>query len=95
MRLKPQIKDFIKQNLKQLAPESRIYLYGSRCRDEARGGDIDILLLTPGKISQQSLRKFRRDFYKRFGWQKIDITNFSFEEEHPFKQYVLEESLEL
>ncbi len=95
MRLKPQIENFIRQNLKQLAPEAKIYLYGSRRHDGTKGGDIDILLLTPERVPQQSLREFRREFYKRFGWQKIDIINFSFEEEHPFKKYVLEESVEL
>ncbi len=39
--------------------------------------------------------KFKVDFYKRFGWQKIDLVNFTFKEENPFKKSVLENAIQL
>jgi len=46
MRLNPEIRTFIKEIASKLFPENEIYLFGSRPNDQAKGGDIDILILT-------------------------------------------------
>ena len=91
MRLKNDISAFIKSNLKRIDPASRVYLFGSRLDDHAKGGDIDILWLTEERISQQKIGDFKVLFYKNFGWQKIDIVNFTFKEEALFKDKEREE----
>ena len=89
MRLRPEIKAFIKESAKKLFPEAEIYLFGSRVNDNALGGDIDLLILSEKKIEQKLIRSFRINFYKRFGWQKIDVVNFTKAEKTTFKQLIL------
>ncbi|OGV84972.1 MAG: hypothetical protein A3J88_08370, partial [Melioribacter sp. RIFOXYB12_FULL_38_5] len=79
MRLKKEIIEFLKQKKNELFPENtKIYLFGSRTKDSLKGGDIDILILSEKKLPNNLIRKLRTSFYKKFGWQKIDIVNFSF-----------------
>ncbi len=95
MRLRKDIASFIKTELKNIDPYSEVYLFGSRAEDEAKGGDIDILWLTNKKIARDKIRKFRVSFYKKFGWQKIDIVNFTFSEEDVFKKVAMQNAVEL
>ena len=69
--------------------EVEIYLFGSRVRDNQRGGDIDILILSNERLSRRILREVKINFYERFGCQKIDLVNFTFEEEDSFKELAL------
>ena len=89
MRLKPEIKDFIKETSSKLFPGAEIYLFGSRLDDQGRGGDIDILILSDQKIDNKRLREFRIKFYKIFGWQKIDLVNLTKEDNSTFKKMIL------
>lgn len=89
MRLKPEIIKFIKDSLHQLFPGVEIYLFGSRVDNNASGGDIDILLLSKNKLEKRKLRLFRLEFYKKFAWQKIDLVNFTKNENTTFKQIIL------
>ncbi len=96
MRLKKEIIDFLKQkNIELFSKDTKIYLFGSRTKDSLKGGDIDILILSETKLPNKLIRNFRTSFYKKFGWQKIDIVNFSFAEEHPFKTVIMDDCIEL
>ena len=92
MRLKKEIKTFIKEAADKQFPGSKIYLFGSRLNDEALGGDIDILILSKEKIDNKKLRAFRLDFYKECGWQKIDLVNFTTNDDTTFKRLILTEA---
>lgn len=47
MRLLPEQIEYITNTIQTLTnPHTRIYLYGSRLNDQARGGDIDLLIET-------------------------------------------------
>jgi len=92
MRLKPEIIQFIREQARQLFPGVRIYLFGSRLSDRTKGGDIDICLLSEERIDKKQLRIFRREFYKRFGWQKIDLVNFTHTDQSAFKQLIMSEA---
>lgn len=89
MRLKSEIKIFIKDLASRLFPDSDIYLFGSRVDDNKKGGDIDILLISDRKIDRKKIREFKIIFYKEFGWQKIDLVNFTRNEESNFKRLIL------
>jgi predicted nucleotidyltransferase len=89
MRLKPEIKQFIKETAIKLFPNSEMYLFGSRINNHTLGGDIDILVLSDEKIDRKLLRQFRIEIYKRFGWQKIDLVNFTKNDNSTFKQLIL------
>lgn len=95
MRLTPDQHQYIKDQLTTLAPGSEVYLFGSRTDDQARGGDIDILWITPTKIPLRVLRQFRVGFFKRFGWQKVDLVNFETTSTDHFKQIALENAIPL
>ena len=95
MRLPQSQASFLKQCLLTLEPTSEIYLFGSRALTSERGGDIDILWLTSTKVPQSRLRALRVAFFQEFGWQKLDIVNFCFSEEAPFKQIALQQAVRL
>ncbi|MFC0877816.1 nucleotidyltransferase family protein [Saccharicrinis sp. FJH2] len=95
MRLKPEILTYIRETSQSLFPGSDIYLFGSRVNDEAKGGDIDLLILSEQKIEKKHLRQFRVEFYKRFGWQKIDLVNFLKTEDSTFKNIILPKAIPL
>lgn len=95
MRLSAQKIQYIKTQLRILAPESQVYVFGSRADDSARGGDIDILWLTKELMPKRKIRIFKIGFYKRFGWQKIDVVNFTFNQKDVFKDIALNQAVEL
>ncbi len=92
MRLKPEIRTYIRESAALLFPDTEVYLFGSRLRNNERGGDIDLLLLSEDKIDNKKLRGFRVNFYKKFGWQKIDLVNFTKAEDSTFKKLILTEA---
>jgi len=95
MRLPTEIANYIKSGLSTISGEARVYLFGSRTDDNLKGGDIDILLLTSEKVSAKKIRAFKSGFYSKFGWQKIDIINFTFNQDHTFKDIAQKNAIEL
>lgn len=93
MRFKPEIKTFIKDTALELFPNAKVYLFGSRLDKKSRGGDIDILIISKEKIEYKKLRRFRVGFYKKFGWQKVDLVNFTHDDNATFKQLVLQNAI--
>lgn len=55
----------------------RIYLFGSRVNDSARGGDIDLLLVVDHNDDRELLRRKRLDLnvnlIKQLGERRIDL----------------------
>ena len=95
MRLDNQIIAFFKQKIVDSIPGAKIYLFGSRTSDEERGGDIDLMILTNALIDKKTIRSIRVEFLKQFGWQKIDLVNFTFEDNSAFKQLIQINAIEL
>jgi len=92
MRLKQIEIDLLKKTIKQLSPDAKVYLFGSRTDDGKRGGDIDLLIVSK-KITRKDIRKLRVEFFKRFGEQKIDIIldNGSFKD--PFHKLIFKNAV--
>ncbi len=67
MRLKQDQVDFFKNAFGRISPEAKVYLFGSRADDNARGGDIDILVLTDKKISLSNKQHVYFEYYKQCG----------------------------
>ena len=95
MRLSPSTVSFIKTSVLSLAPGSELLLFGSRANDAAKGGDIDLLLLTEKKLPLMLISKLRRLILSQIGEQKIDIVNFPKSSDHPFKSHVLKPAVKL
>ncbi len=62
---------------KYLKSPAELRLFGSRADDNARGGDIDLLLVLPGKQHYQQLAFYKSDILAEIktliGDQKIDL----------------------
>lgn len=73
MRLTSQEADAIREEVHRFDSEAEIYLYGSRADDRARGGDIDLLIISDSLTFQDTLR-LRMGILDRIGWQQLDLT---------------------
>jgi predicted nucleotidyltransferase len=56
----------------RLDPKGEVYLYGSRVDDLARGGDIDLLLVSD-TLAFRDLLRLRTAVLDRIGWQQLDL----------------------
>lgn len=95
MRLSQEEILLLKNSILQIDPRAKIYLFGSRISDEKKGGDIDILILTSEKLSFDHISSVRWHFFEKFGEQKIDLLNFTFDENSAFKSMILQEAKQL
>lgn len=95
MRLPPGYAEFWKREVTSLRPNAEVYLFGSRVDDSRRGGDVDILVLSEPKFSQEETARLRRRFWERFGFQKLDLVCFSPGETSAFKELVLLDAVRL
>ena len=95
MRLDNKIRIFLKQAFAEKIPGVKLYLFGSRTNDDALGGDIDVLILTDNPVDKKVFRTIRVEFYKLFGWQKVDLVNFTYNETSVFKELIQKTAIEL
>jgi predicted nucleotidyltransferase len=75
MRLSKQEIEVIKSVMHRFVKDAEIYLFGSRTRDDARGGDIDILLLSDKRIDLHTIIQMKIALQDVLGEQKIDIVS--------------------
>ena len=74
-------------------PQARIFLFGSRTRDDRRGGDVDILCLS--RVTDRAVRRrMRVGLLKALGDQKIDLV-LAPDAGSPFVRLVLPEAIAL
>jgi len=93
MRISKEIQNFFKQSVKSIDATANVYLFGSRTDDNKKGGDIDILILSNEKIDLDKILLLKINFYKQFGEQKLDIINFTYNENNSFKDYILDSAI--
>jgi predicted nucleotidyltransferase len=93
MRITKEQQEYFKNAIKNKSDE--IYLFGSRVDDNAKGGDIDVFILSKQKYSLDDLRDIKLNFKKIFGWQKLDLLNWSFDEENTFKNLIIDDAIKL
>ena len=73
MRLTPQQQNAIVSAVSAVDAAAEVYLFGSRVDDAARGGDIDLLVVS-ALVDARARRTIRRRILDAIGEQKIDIT---------------------
>jgi predicted nucleotidyltransferase len=93
MRISQEMVNFFKNEVSSIDSNAKVYLFGSRTDDNKKGGDIDILILSDKKIDFDKIMKLRIKFYEKFGEQKLDIVNFTFDEKDPFKDLIMDEAI--
>ncbi|MDD4914337.1 MAG: nucleotidyltransferase domain-containing protein [Methylococcales bacterium] len=78
MRLTKQQTDIIVQTVARLAGTgAAVHLFGSRLNDEARGGDIDLLIESDTKLSLLERAKIKMELESQLGLP-VDIISKAF-----------------
>jgi predicted nucleotidyltransferase len=95
VRLKESHRKAIKDTCSRLFPAASIYLFGSRNRTDESGGDIDLLIVSPEKLSLNQIMKFKIELFKQIGEQKIDIVNFTESDDNSFYQLIKIDAVKL
>ncbi len=72
MRLETEQVQAIREEIRQADPEAEIYLYGSRADDSAKGGDIDLLVVSD-TLGFRDVLQLRTRILDRIGWQQLDL----------------------
>ena len=72
MRLSTKEQKIICEAVHELDPDASIYLFGSRVDDLAKGGDIDLLVISD-RLKFNDLLKLRRMILDQIGWQQLDL----------------------
>ena len=74
-------------------PDAVVYLFGSRADDAAKGGDIDLLVLS-GKIGLMDKLDILAELHGQLGEQKIDFVVYP-DLSRPFAQLAASEGVRL
>lgn len=91
MRLSPEEIAVIKETVWSFDREAKVYLFGSRVRDQERGGDIDLLIFSD-RLTWDEASQIRNRLWEQVGEQQIDII-LARDESHPFTRIALRESV--
>jgi len=62
----------IREKSERLDPQAEVYLYDSRMDDAARGGDVDLLVISE-RLGFREVLRLRRRILDRVGWQQLDL----------------------
>jgi len=92
MRLYKEQIEVLKNKLKTLSSNAKIYLFGSRVDDTKKGGDIDLLIISD-ELTKKDLRLLRVEFFKYFGEQKIDIILDNGEFKNHFTKHIFQKAV--
>jgi uncharacterized protein len=93
MRLDSEQTRAIREVVAASDPGAEIFLFGSRVRDEERGGDIDLLIMS-SKIDLDERRRIKLGLIDRLGAQKIDLL-VAPNAEKPLVRIALQEGVKL
>lgn len=72
MRLEPGQVQAIQEEIGRFDADATVYLYGSRADDSAKGGDIDLLVVSD-RLGFRELLRLRTAILDRIGWQQLDM----------------------
>jgi predicted nucleotidyltransferase len=93
MRLAKEEQSAISDAIHQADAEALIYLFGSRVDDTAKGGDIDLLVLSK-KINLMTKLDILAQLHHRLGERKIDIAVYP-DTTRPFTRMVMKDGMRL
>jgi predicted nucleotidyltransferase len=95
MRITEHEKNTIIEAVKNVDPNAKAWLFGSRTDDSKKGGDIDIAILSE-KINKDVMQKIkvRRFICDKIGEQKIDIVT-TIEGKEAFFRMAVETGIQL
>ena len=94
MRLSLEERRHILAAVDGLDANAEVRLFGSRVRDDAKGGDIDLLIISK-ILNRKRLRSLRLRLQDCLGERKIDLVVSSPELQSPFARLAFEEGVPL
>ena len=95
MRLRPNEIDTIRKEVRRFDAKAEIYVFGSRIDDSARGGDIDLLIVSDS-LGFRDLLRVRMAILDSIGWQQLDLIIRNHDElDEPFVAMALETGTKL
>lgn len=101
MRISPEQREAIRRTVREVfGPEARVWLFGSRARDELRGGDIDLYVELPQAPDLHARLDLEARAWlalqRRLGERRIDlVTRVPGEAERPIDRIARETGIEL
>jgi predicted nucleotidyltransferase len=93
MRLLHEERTFISNAIHHFDAAATVYLFGSRTGDTAKGGDIDLLVLST-KINLMAKLEILAQLHQALGDRKIDIAIYP-DTTRPFPRMVMQEAVRL
>ena len=93
MRIKKAEIKILKESVRESDPDAEIYLFGSRTNDQARGGDIDILVLSQ-RLTFKDQIKIKARIFKSLEEQAIYLV-IARDMTDPFVRVALNEGVPL
>lgn len=93
MRLANEEQLAISDAIHQADADAVIYLFGSRVDDAAKGGDIDLLVLSK-RINLMTKLEILAQLHQKLGERKIDIAVYR-DTTRPFPRMVMQEGVRL
>lgn len=72
MRLEKHEADAIREEVRRADSAAEVWLFGSRTDDRARGGDVDLLIVSD-RIAFAEELALRTAILDRIGWQRLDL----------------------
>ena len=88
MRLAPEEQAAIHDAVHSADADARVYLFGSRVDDNAKGGDIHLLVLSK-KINVMAKLQILATLHQQLGERKIEVAVFA-DANRPFAKIALE-----
>ena len=88
MRLAIEDRSVISDTIHRADADAMIYLFGSRTDDAAKGGDIDLLVLSK-RIDLMTKLDILVQLHQKLGERKIDIAVYS-DTSRPFPRMVMQ-----
>ena len=88
MRLAIEDRSVISDTIHQADADAMIYLFGSRTDDAAKGGDIDLLVLSK-RIDLMTKLDILVQLHQKLGERKVDIAVYS-DTSRPFPRMVMQ-----
>lgn len=91
MRLIREEQAVITNAVRQADADAQIYLFGSRVNDAAKGGDIDLLVLSK-KINLMTKLEILAQLHLKLGERKIDVAVYP-DASRPFPRLVMHDAI--
>ena len=89
MRLNTKERKTILEAIRRRDPEADVFLFGSRVRDEDRGGDIDLIALSRLPL-ERDRHRILDELCDELGEQKMDLLIASSAMENSFVRMLIE-----